>query len=169
MLNLASGVWNTALGPLALNHDTNGGANTATGFQAFFYNTAGNQNTAYGAQALYSSRDGNLNTVIGYRALCNGGGNINTANGAYALYNNDDGVGNTRSVKARSLPVVTAAVTRPLVIKPFLATRWRVRTRPLVIKPFIKHWHLRQWLQQRGHRLSDALWQGHRKLQHSQR
>ena len=117
MLNLASGVWNTALGPLALNHDTNGGANTATGFQAFFYNTAGNQNTAYGAQALYSSRDGNLNTVIGYRALCNGGGNINTANGAYALYNNDDGVGNTRSVIARSLPVVTAAVTRPLVIK----------------------------------------------------
>ena len=50
LFSLSSGVWDTALGAQALNHNTIGVANTATGFQSLFYNTTGGQNTAYGSQ-----------------------------------------------------------------------------------------------------------------------
>jgi hypothetical protein len=88
LLNLTSGVWNTALGRQALNHDTTGGVNTATGFQALFNNTTGGQNTAYGAQALFGNGIGSLNTAIGYRAMYNADTGSGVAIGAYALYNN---------------------------------------------------------------------------------
>jgi len=96
LFSRSSGVWNTALGFKALNHDTVGGGNTATGFQSLFNNSSGNQNTAYGSESLYRSTFSSWNTAIGYRALySNHEGANNTATGAYALYTNSEGVGNT--------------------------------------------------------------------------
>ena len=96
LLNLTSGVWNTALGALALNHDTTGRQNTATGYQSLFSNTIGGQNTASGALSLFSNLEGQSNTATGYQSLFgNTIGGQNTASGAFSLFSNLNGLGNT--------------------------------------------------------------------------
>jgi hypothetical protein len=95
-LNLTSGVWNTALGAQALNHDTTGHQNTATGYQSLFSNTIGGQNTASGALSLFSNLEGQSNTATGYQSLFgNTIGGQNTASGAFSLFRNLNGLGNT--------------------------------------------------------------------------
>jgi len=96
LFSLTSGIWNTALGAQALNHDNVGGANTATGYQSLFSNTSGGQNTATGALSLFSNRGGQENTATGYQSLSsNTGGGQNTASGAWSLFSNFGGQLNT--------------------------------------------------------------------------
>jgi hypothetical protein len=112
LLNLTTGVDNTAVGFLSLssmkkaNFNTALGAgtllvngadeNTATGAGALLSNTNGNVNTANGAFALFLNTDGAFNTASGDRALfSNTDGSNNTADGASALVNNTVGTDNT--------------------------------------------------------------------------
>src|SRR6266487_2384785 len=77
LLNLAGGVWNTALGAQALHQDTTGNVNTAVGLNALYFNN-GSANVAVGSQTLQS----------------NGAGNNNNAVGNFALFSNSVGSGN---------------------------------------------------------------------------
>ena len=112
LLNLTTGVDNTAVGFLSLSSmkkasfNTALGAgtllvngadeNTATGAGALLSNTNGNVNTAKGAFALLFNTDGAFNTATGDRALfSNTDGSNNTADGASALVNNTIGTDNT--------------------------------------------------------------------------
>jgi trimeric autotransporter adhesin len=96
LFSLTSGVWNTALGAWALNHDTTGHQNTATGYQSLFSNTIGGQNTASGVWSLFSNLDGLENTATGYQSLfSNTIGGQNTASGAWSLFSNLYGQFNT--------------------------------------------------------------------------
>jgi hypothetical protein len=112
LLNLTTGVDNTAVGFLSLSGMKDGkfntalGAgtllvnvadeNTATGAGALLSNTVGNVNTANGAFALFLNTDGTFNTATGDRVLfSNTDGSNNTANGATALSNNTVGTDNT--------------------------------------------------------------------------
>jgi hypothetical protein len=98
-----TGSENTATGSGALNRNTTAGANTATGYKALSQNTNGGANTANGAGALFSNIGGYNNTATGYHALANNTGTAgddpngfaNTANGADALYSNTIGEENT--------------------------------------------------------------------------
>jgi hypothetical protein len=95
LLNLTSGVWNTALGSQTLDHTTTGNQNTATGYQALFSNTTGSLSVANGSQTLYHNTTGTHNTATGFRALySNTTGGNNTANGFEALAFNTVGVSN---------------------------------------------------------------------------
>jgi hypothetical protein len=76
-----NGIYNTAVGSLALSANTTGHRNTATGYQALYSNTSGYGNTATGHYALYSNT-GAYNTAYGTSALAgNTTGNDNTAIG----------------------------------------------------------------------------------------
>jgi hypothetical protein len=93
LLNLTTGLYNTAVGFYSLASVTTGDVNTAIGTGALFFNTA-DQNTATGAGALFSNTTGDLNTASGAFALVsNTTGGVNTAVGAHALQSNTTGSG----------------------------------------------------------------------------
>jgi trimeric autotransporter adhesin len=85
LLDLTTGMENTALGFRALTDNTQGNLNTAVGSAALKQNRIGNRNTATGFHALAANRFGNNNTANGYFAFVGGSGNSNTAVGAFAL------------------------------------------------------------------------------------
>jgi len=93
-----TGLYNTALGYVALSSNTTGNSNTAIGNIALRDNTTGNDNTAIGDETLTFNTLGRSNTAIGKRALfSNTVGNYNTASGFETLYNNTTGSYNTAS------------------------------------------------------------------------
>jgi hypothetical protein len=119
LLNLTTGVANTANGWFSLSSNTEGsyntavGAgtllfnigdqsaiegveNTAVGAAALLFNTTGFGNTAVGAVALINNIDGDANTAIGDGALLNHTADDgNTAIGYHALLSDTTGNGNT--------------------------------------------------------------------------
>src|SRR5262249_5596953 len=89
---------NTAIGQLALTHNTSGFSNTASGFVALVSNTTGHRNTATGAATLQNNSQGFENTASGVNALnSNTTGYQNTATGVNVLLSNTSGHGNTAS------------------------------------------------------------------------
>ena len=93
-----TGLYNSAFGFAALEHNSRGSSNTASGANALFSNTDGGGNTASGTAALYSNATGYQNTASGARALLsNTTGAFNTASGANALRANTMGIDNTAS------------------------------------------------------------------------
>ena len=95
LLNLTSGVGNTAIGTFSLFSVTTGSFNTAVGAGALDLNTA-DSNTALGAAALLFNTTGTENTANGTAALeFNDTGTHNTAVGAFALFSNTAGSNNT--------------------------------------------------------------------------
>jgi trimeric autotransporter adhesin len=97
------GFSNIAIGPDALNANTNISNLVAVGDSALFHNgqngatpTDGISNTAIGSKSLFSNTTGNLNTAIGTQALFfNTGGFQNTAAGVGALKSNTTGSNST--------------------------------------------------------------------------
>ncbi|MGC1323719.1 MAG: tail fiber domain-containing protein [Candidatus Udaeobacter sp.] len=95
LLNLTSGVANTAVGSFSLESLTTGSFNTAVGAGTLLSNN-GDSNTAIGTAALLANTDGDSNTAVGVDALLNNtGGGTNTATGAEALISNIEGSFNT--------------------------------------------------------------------------
>jgi hypothetical protein len=91
-----AGDFNTAIGTVALFHNTTGSYNTASGIQALNQNTTGSHNTAVGALALNGNDTGSSNTAIGNSALySNTTGFSNAADGQDALFSNTTGAVNT--------------------------------------------------------------------------
>jgi Chaperone of endosialidase len=87
---------NTKYGNGALVNVTTGIYNSAFGFDALYQETIGNYNTATGAAALLSNINGHRNTADGVNALrLNTSGTSNTAVGTNALYANTSGLSNT--------------------------------------------------------------------------
>src|SRR5215831_15776338 len=70
LLNLTSGVNNSAFGFAALKGDSTGSHNTALGFQALLNNN-GSYNTAIGEDALVFNTTGSFNMALGQGALAN--------------------------------------------------------------------------------------------------
>jgi len=64
-VNVDFGTDNTAVGLLALNHNTTGVANSAVGALALRSNTTGPWNTAIGVATLLSNTTGSSNTATG--------------------------------------------------------------------------------------------------------
>jgi hypothetical protein len=97
-LNIAGGgVYNTALGGLALFSDTIGAANTAVGLNALRFNTEGDSNTAVGVNALIFNTTSIQNVAVGQGALASNNGassNANVAVGYQALGRNNSGIRN---------------------------------------------------------------------------
>ena len=95
LLNLSTGIGNTAVGWYSLQSDTTGSYNTGVGAGALVLNT-GNENTATGTAALLLNTTGIKNTANGAFALVdNSTGVENTAVGDRALQNNNTGFENT--------------------------------------------------------------------------
>jgi len=65
----ATGANNIAIGVLALQSNTTGSSNTAIGESVLEHNTSGNDNTAIGISALNSITTGSYSTAVGYEAL----------------------------------------------------------------------------------------------------
>lgn len=86
----SDGVYNIAIGSIALPDNTTGNENIAIGYTALSYNTTGGQNVAIGSQAMEINESGNKNTAVGYNAQ-NGTavGSRNSAYGTYSLYQVD--------------------------------------------------------------------------------
>jgi endosialidase-like protein len=112
LLNLTTGMYNTAVGLFSLESNITGnfntaiGAgtllsntvdnNTATGAGALLSNTTGESNTADGVFSLFDNTTGGSNTSTGFAALGNNTtGSFNTANGVNALLNNTTANKNT--------------------------------------------------------------------------
>ena len=94
LLNLTSGVANTAVGSFSLESVTTGSFNTGIGADTLLLNT-GDDNTATGAAALLLNTTGANNTADGTATLVNNStGEDNTAVGAFAL-NGNTASGNT--------------------------------------------------------------------------
>ena len=86
--NDTAGIYNTAVGYLAMYENKTGTVNTAIGTSALRLDTSGSGNVAVGVNALYSHRTGNNNVAMGYNALFNSrDGFNNTAIGNYAMLN----------------------------------------------------------------------------------
>jgi len=95
LLNLTTGIGNSAVGSFSLFSNATGSFNTAVGAGALDLNT-GDENTATGAAALLLNTTGVINTATGVDALAfNDTGDANTADGAAALFNNIGGSDNT--------------------------------------------------------------------------
>ena len=115
LLNLTSGVANTAVGSFSLESVTTssfntgvgadtlvlntGDGNTATGAAALLLNTTGANNTADGTATLVNNSTGDDNTAVGAFALNSNTASGNTAIGSNALLNNTTG-GTFDSLKA---------------------------------------------------------------------
>src|SRR5262245_8007139 len=102
LLNLSTGVGNTAAGWYSLFSNTDGSFNTALGAGTLLFNIGdqstgeGTKNTALGTAALLFNTTGQLNTAVGATALLNNTtGEFNTASGVQALANNTEGSLNT--------------------------------------------------------------------------
>ena len=116
----SGGFSNIAVGPGALNLNTNssnlvaigdsalfnngqgsstatdGTRNVAIGSKSLFSNTIGNTNTAIGDSTMFFNTNGVANTALGFSALnANISGNLNTAAGSQALLLNTGGFQNT--------------------------------------------------------------------------
>ncbi len=95
LLNLTSGIYNTALGIFSLESNTTGNLNTGVGVGTLLANAA-DENTATGAGALLNNTTGSQNTANGAFTLFNNTeGGSDTANGFEALFNNTTGPANT--------------------------------------------------------------------------
>jgi trimeric autotransporter adhesin len=101
LLQLTTGVANTANGWFSLAGNTDGSFNTGVGAGTLVLNV-GNQstedgidNTAVGAVALFLNTSGSDNTAVGTATLLNNDGDNNTAVGAFALNQNTTGAGHT--------------------------------------------------------------------------
>lgn len=68
-LDVNTGPANSAIGTLALWHNTTGSYNTACGRRALGNNTTGSNNTAVGSSALTLTTNSNANTVVGSGAM----------------------------------------------------------------------------------------------------
>ena len=111
LLNLTTGMYNTAVGLFSLESNITGNFNsdwrrdsssntvdnnTATGAGALLSNTTGESNTANGVFSLFDKTTGGSNTRTRFAALCNNTtGSFNTANGVNALLNNTTANSNT--------------------------------------------------------------------------
>lgn len=82
---VATGLYNVAIGQVALQSLTSGSNNTAVGMQAMNQNTTGSDNTALGLSALYSNTGSTHCTAIGRSALISATGEHNTAVGSSAM------------------------------------------------------------------------------------
>src|SRR5215475_8844603 len=78
LLDLTTGVHNTAIGFDALANTTTGSYNTANGFNALVSNTTVERNTAIGNSTLFRNTTGNFNTATGIGALFNNNADENT-------------------------------------------------------------------------------------------
>jgi len=87
--------YNTAVGYIALQHNTSGYINTALGGYALHNNTSGFGNTAAGYEALADNLTGNKNTAVGFLALTHNKADSNSAFGYAALLSNTTGYENT--------------------------------------------------------------------------
>jgi hypothetical protein len=134
LLNLGSGVANTAVGWFSLKSDIDGsfntavGAgtlllnvgdqntgegtqNTATGAGALLSNTTGFENTADGAFALFNNTTGIHNNAVGSHALfAHTTGNSNNAVGAFALGSDTGGLGNNAFGESALVSNITGIV-----------------------------------------------------------
>jgi hypothetical protein len=91
-----TGMFNTAVGQVALEHIGSGIENTAVGSGALMQLTSGSNNTAVGSSALPNVVTGSYNTAIGRGSLAaNANASYNTALGGQALTYNNVGVQNT--------------------------------------------------------------------------
>jgi len=90
-----TGLYNTALGYLALRYTTTGLRNTAVGEQALYTNTTGSFNTAVGENALLYNDSGQYNTAVGKDSLEYNTASYNTGIGAQANYYGTTGQLNT--------------------------------------------------------------------------
>ncbi len=64
--SINNGVFNTAVGALALFDNTTGSTNTAVGYHSAQYVNTGFQNTSLGANSMVNDVSGSYNTAIGY-------------------------------------------------------------------------------------------------------
>lgn len=86
-----TGIYNTAIGALAMKENSSGTLNTALGYGALFYNTTGSYNTALGTNALFFNKANSRSTAIGYNSMfwadnrTTGRNTYNTAIGFQAL------------------------------------------------------------------------------------
>jgi hypothetical protein len=94
-----SGSGNTAMGNVALNHNTTGSDNSANGFGALFFNANGSDNTANGYEALINNKAGSNNIALGYQAGFNilGSSNIDIGNPGLATDTDIIRIGNGQS------------------------------------------------------------------------
>lgn len=89
------GLYNTAIGHLAMFGNSTGDYGTAVGVGAMGNNRFGSYNTGIGVHALNSNWYGEYNTATGAFSLwTNYNGHHNTANGYFALYSNSNGTNN---------------------------------------------------------------------------
>ena len=94
--NDTGGVYNTALGYLAMTTHQRGNSNTAVGTSALRSDIASASNTAVGVNAMFSHKNGDNNVAMGYGALFNDiDGGANTAIGTSAMTNHKTGGLNT--------------------------------------------------------------------------
>ena len=104
-LRLATGLYNDALGYVALGNNNTGTNNNAFGGGALELNTTGSYNTAFGRTALNLNITSSNNTAVGYQAGFNiTGGDRHTAIGFQSVLSNTTGARNT-GVGAYSLGV----------------------------------------------------------------
>jgi trimeric autotransporter adhesin len=91
-----TGLYNTAMGYVALSSNTTGDENTATGYSALSSNTIGSWNTATGFKSLVSNTIGIRNVANGRNSLfSNTTGQKNTATGDTSMQDNTTGNQNT--------------------------------------------------------------------------
>lgn len=89
------GVDNTALGYVAMKHNTSGSYNVAIGERSLYENIDGRDNIALGVNALRNNISGERNIANGNRSLfLNTSGDNNTAHGFHTLYSNTTGYRN---------------------------------------------------------------------------
>ena len=90
--NDTAGIYNTALGYLAMNLHQRGNSNTAVGTSALRLDINGALNTALGVNAMYNHKTGDNNVAVGFNALLNDNdGGANTAVGTSAMVNHKTG------------------------------------------------------------------------------
>jgi hypothetical protein len=113
------GIYNTAVGELALSSNTTGNYNASTGGWSLIKNSSGSNNTASGYRALAGTTSGSGNTASGYQALLtNTSGTNNTAIGTGAdvtagTFTNATAVGYNAKVNASNkVRIGNASITK---------------------------------------------------------
>jgi hypothetical protein len=82
-----TGMYNTAVGHVALRGNTSGNSNTAIGKDALAHNTSGSGGTGLGRAVLQENTLGTFNTAVGFASMKNNTtANNNTAVGVGAMY-----------------------------------------------------------------------------------
>ncbi len=75
--SINNGVYNTAVGALALFYNTTGIYNTAVGYHSAQYVSSGFQNTSLGANSMHTDGSGSYNTALGYNTGPNSNNYVN--------------------------------------------------------------------------------------------